>query len=192
MSNERTFRRSLVRIEGHRHARSLTFSCFQRRPFFRSARACEWFVDALQLARQRHPIDLWAWVVMPTHAHVLVYPTVLTPTIGRFLFTVKQSVAKRAIGWTREHAPDRLALFEDRSAERRVVFRFWQRGAGYDRNLANPEAIRLEIAYIHRNPVQAGLCARAEEWNWSSAREHAQQGSGPIKIDRDSLGISLA
>jgi hypothetical protein len=27
------------------------------------------------------------------------------------------------------------------------------------------------VAYIHHNPVKAGLVPRAEDWPWSSARE---------------------
>jgi hypothetical protein len=50
------------------------------------------------------------------------------------------------------------------------VYRFWQRGAGYDRCLYEPKAIWNAIEYIHQNPVRAGLCRRAEEWEWSSAR----------------------
>lgn len=129
---------------------------------------------------------------MPTHAHVLVFPTVRTPTIGRFLFTVKQSVAKRAIGWTREHAPDRLAVFEDQRPNKTITLRFWQRGAGYDRNLSTPQAIRAEIAYIHANPVKAGLCGAPSLWRWSSASTFANPEAGELPIDWSSLRTSLA
>jgi len=31
------------------------------------------------------------------------------------------------------------------------------------------------IAYIDNNPVEAGLCAKPEEWIWSSAYEEVRQ-----------------
>ncbi len=52
----------------------------------------------------------------------------------------------------------------------KTCFRFWQEGPGFDRNLFTPDAIAASIAYIHHNPVARGLCQKAIDWNWSSAR----------------------
>ncbi|MDA0590521.1 MAG: hypothetical protein O2820_21470 [Planctomycetota bacterium] len=49
-------------------------------------------------------------------------------------------------------------------------FRFWQEGPGFDRNLFGPEAITASMDYIHLNPVKRGLCEKATDWKWSSAR----------------------
>jgi putative transposase len=39
------------------------------------------------------------------------------------------------------------------------------------------------IDYIDANPVRRGLVARAEDWEWSSARWYA--GLRPVKLDID-------
>jgi hypothetical protein len=52
----------------------------------------------------------------------------------------------------------------------KMCFRFWQEGTGYDRNLFTPAAIQASLDYIHNNPVQRGLCRKAVDWKWSSAR----------------------
>ncbi len=39
-----------------------------------------------------------------------------------------------------------------------------------DRPCADPDYLRNAIAYTHLNPVRAGLCTRAEEYEWSSHR----------------------
>ena len=49
------------------------------------------------------------------------------------------------------------------------VFRFWQTGGGFDRNLWNAKAIHSSINYIEANPVRAGLVEKPEDWQWSSA-----------------------
>ncbi|MCA9218462.1 MAG: hypothetical protein KDB27_35580 [Planctomycetales bacterium] len=49
-------------------------------------------------------------------------------------------------------------------------FRFWQEGPGFDRNIFSPDAIQASIDYIHDNPSKRGLCKRAVDWKWSSAR----------------------
>jgi len=62
-------------------------------------------------------------------------------------------------------------------------YRFWQAGAGYDRNLFTPEAIHTSIEYIHANPVRRGLCECALDWAWSSARWYADLDS-VFEVDR--------
>ena len=52
----------------------------------------------------------------------------------------------------------------------KFCFRFWQEGPGFDRNIFSPEALEASIDYIHNNPVKRGLCQKAADWKWSSAR----------------------
>src|SRR5262249_48785979 len=68
----------------------------------------------------------------------------------------------------------------------RLRHRFWQPGGGYDRNITSAAALRAVIDYIHANPVRRGLVARAEDWEWSSARWYA--GLRPVKLEMD-LGV---
>ncbi len=56
------------------------------------------------------------------------------------------------------------------------VFRFWQEGPGYDRNLSSDTNILTAVDYIHLNPVRRGLVARAVDWKWSSARWYVSDG----------------
>ena len=41
------------------------------------------------------------------------------------------------------------------------VFRFWQEGPGYDRNLQNPATVMSSMDYIHLNPVRRKLVTQA-------------------------------
>jgi putative transposase len=45
------------------------------------------------------------------------------------------------------------------------------------------EASRAVIDSINANPVRRGLVARAEDWEWSSARWYA--GLRPVKLETD-------
>jgi prepilin-type processing-associated H-X9-DG protein len=64
-----------------------------------------------------------------------------------------------------------------------VRHRFWQPGGGYDRNITSSAVLRAVIDYLHANPVRRGLVARAEDWEWSSARWYA--GLRPVKLEMD-------
>jgi hypothetical protein len=41
------------------------------------------------------------------------------------------------------------------------------------------------LRYIHRNPVKAGLCARPEDWEWSSFRHYATGYEGRVEIESE-------
>ena len=149
-------------------AHFLTFSCFRRLPLLSKDRSCQWMVDAISLSRSKHPFDLWAWVIMPEHVHLVLWPHTGV-RISSILTTMKQSVSRRAILWLKEHASAYLSELCDQQPNGKSSYRFWQRGGGYDRNLRSTRDIHEKIRYVHQNPVRRGLVERIEDWRWSSA-----------------------
>ena len=182
-----THRKKCRRLNEPGHAHALTCSCFKRRPFLSKDRSREWLLEAIELAREKHHLHVWAYVIMPEHFHLIIWPTIAEYSISSILATIKQSVSKRALVYIREHAPAFLSQMEDRDPNGIIRHRFWLRGGGYDRNLTEPKTIWAEIDYLHTNPVKRGLCAHSIDWPWSSAAEYERPGSGLLRIDRESL-----
>ena len=143
-------------------------------------------LDALQLARDQGQYDLWAYVIMPEHVHVVLLPH-SGEKISAILTTLKQSVSKKALHWLRENRPEFLPKLEDVQPNGRRHARFWQRGGGYDRNLRTIADIHERTEYIHNNPVRRRLVEQAADWPWSSARAWETGVDEPIGIDRHSL-----
>ena len=118
----------------------------------------------------QYAIDLVAFVFMPEHVHLLVFPRTQKPELDSFLARIKQPVSSfvhRALEQSGSRLIDQLTV-QERPGKK--CFRFWQEGPGYDRNLDRPSTIEASLNYIHCNPVARGLCARAVDWKWSSAR----------------------
>ncbi len=180
-------RKTCRRYNESGHAHSLTFSCFRRQPFLRSERTCTWMIEAIELARQRQGFDVWAYVIMPEHVHLLIYPPADGYDISRILSTLKQPVSKRAILFVRREAPAFQPRMTDVRPNGKTRLRFWQRGGGYDRNLWTPKHIWETIDYIHANPVRRELCGVETEWRWSSARAYSTGEADPIRVDVESL-----
>jgi putative transposase len=183
VKNRKTCRR--YNEPGHAHA--LTFTCFHGQAFLSKDRSRLWTIDAIDKAREKHRFHLWAYVIMPEHVHLLIWPTTPGYSISAILKSIKQSVARSAITYVQQYAPDFLHRMEDRQPNGSVTHRFWQRDGGYDRNLTEPTTIWSTIDYIHANPVRRGLCLRPDEWEWSSAREWQQAGAGHVRLNRDSV-----
>jgi putative transposase len=166
--------------------RALTFSCSRPYAFLDRDRTRAWFCEALDEARTELAFQLWAYVVMPEHVHVLVYPGDAPERLSGFLQAVKEPVARKAIRYLKSHAPEWLARGTVREGAR-LRHRFWQPGGGYDRNITSTKALRAAIDYIHANPVRRGLVATAEVWEWSSARWYAGLRPVQMGIDQDVL-----
>ena len=98
--------------------------------------------------RDRRYYELFAWVVMPNHVHLLVTPLVRVPLVTGWLK-----------GSTSRHANQILG---------RMGQAFWQ-SESYDHYARGP-AERDRIAdYIEMNPVRARLVDKPEDFRWSSA-----------------------
>jgi putative transposase len=181
------YRKNCKRYNDPGHAHALNFSCFRRQPFLSKERSCTWLVDAIDRARTRHEFHVWAYVIMPEHARLLIWPTTAIYDVSDVLSSIKQSVAKKALIHVRRTAPSFLIHMEDRQPNGDTHYRFWQRGGGYDRNVIEPGTVHREIDYFHNNPVRRGRCVKPDDWVWSSAADYLGSRTGPLRIDRESV-----
>jgi len=155
---------------GHFH--ELTFSCYRRLPLLTNddwrARLCK-YIDT---AGQKTSMELVAFVLMPEHVHLLVLPLTNSQTgnIPDYLSRLKEPFSKEIKRLLVQANSPLLKRLTVRERPGKTCFRFWQEGPGFDRNLYSPAAIQASLDYIHNNPVQRGLCRRAVDWKWSSAR----------------------
>jgi len=159
-------RRTLKRIEDPTHARFLTFSCYHRLPLFQNNSIKDAFIEELTRVRQAMGFQLYAWVVMPEHIHLLLKTADSGVTVAEILTRLKSAFAQRTLGRWRELDAPILKRLDDKSGRTR----FWQPGGGYDRNLTTVPQCVAAAEYIHHNPVRRGLVDQAVDYRWSSAR----------------------
>ena len=165
------------------HAHELTFSCFRRLPLLSRDRSRRWFIDAMDKARRKCHLLLWAYVIMPEHVHVIVSPQAENYEVRLIRTALKVPVQRQALKCLRRRAPKFLDRLEDVQPNGEVHYRFWQRGGGYDRNIVEPGTLGQMIEYIHQNPVRRGLAEKATAWVWSSARFCAGMVPVPTRVD---------
>ena len=98
-------------------------------------------------------VEVWAWVLMPNHVHL-----VLVPSDADGLRRALAVVHRRYAGYVH--------------ARLKRTGHFWQGRFGC---LAMDEAhLATALRYVALNPVRAGLAEKAVDWPWSSV--HAQLG----------------
>ena len=106
------------RIAEPNQPRELTFSCYRRYAFLGRDRTREWFREALTEARSKFNFQLWAYVLMPDHVHLLVNPGDAPENMSRFLQALKEPVARQAIGHMKSNAPQWLGRLAVREGSR--------------------------------------------------------------------------
>jgi putative transposase len=111
--------------------------------------------------------DLYAFVVMPNHVHLLVTARVPLPKLTKSL---KGITAKRA---------NAILALTGRP--------FWQ-DESYDHVVRNEGEFQRIPSYILHNPVRAGLVSGAQQYRWSSAG-WATRGSPADHGVRPTLGF---
>jgi len=121
------------------------------------------FLDCLAHAQRHSGVTLFAYVMMSNHVHLLVEEGWESVSV-----TVKR-LAVRYAGWFNRKY-DRVGhLFQDRFVSKVVD------DDGY---------FLMVLLYIHLNPVVAGLCARPDQYAWSSRRTFGHPG---CLVDMDRL-----
>jgi len=185
MLKDGRYTKQCVRWEAVGHAHELTFTCYQSRAFLSKERTCSYLVDSINRAREKHEFDLWAYVFMPNHVHLLIFPKQEQYSISGILQSIKQPVARRAVNYLREHNPSGLHLLA--TGQKAQPYCFWQKGGGYDRNITKVDTLVEAVRYIHNNPVRKGLVGTAEQWHHSSAAAWDGVKVGPVAIDRGSF-----
>jgi putative transposase len=124
--------------------------------WLRDPRVARAAADTLFLGASRWRLyELFAWVVMANHVHVLVAPHRPLREVTRAVKSSSAREANRILG--------------------RVGQPFWQ-DESYDHWVRGEEEFQRIVRYIEWNPVKAGLVERIEQWPWSSA---SASGAGP-------------
>jgi putative transposase len=166
-------------IAGHIHY--LTFSCYKKLWLFKSPTLYSSFLQNIVRAKQRRLFDLYGYVVMPNHVHLLIYPY-QDESISAILTAIKRPFSFQALNYLQNRWPEiheKLRV----SKGAREVRRFWQAGGGYDRNIYRDETFVKTLEYVHFNPVRKGLVESPVDWKWSSARFYDTKEADPIEVD---------
>ena len=101
--------------------------------------------------------ELGAWVLMPNHVHLVLYPDI---ELARAVNAIKRNAAAEANRLLSRNGP------------------CWAKDY-FDRWIRNQDEERRITRYIENNPVKAGLCRTPEDWPWSSAGRGERRVSSP-------------
>jgi len=137
----------------------LTFSCYRRMPLLTNDDWRGRLARTIDAAAEETNMQLVAFVFMPEHVHLLVFPQSPTGDIDRFLARLKQPCSKQIKDLLTASGSSLLQTLTVQERPAKKCFRFWQEGPGFDRNLFKPAAIQASLDYIFTEIRFAASCA---------------------------------
>ena len=149
-------------------------------------------VDSLNYMRTQQWINLYVFVIMPNHVHIIVR-FLQEHTLANVMRDFKKHTSKQIIRqYQAEENHKALAFFEQAAAQiPDQRYKVWE--DGYDaRDVFSSKFLRQKAEYVHNNPCQPHwrLAERPEEYVWSSA--HYYLTGQPAIIAVDDVNVLLA
>ena len=102
-------------------------------------------------------VDVWAWVLMPNHVHMILVPA-------------DEDGLRRALAPLHRRYAGHVHAREKRSGH------FWQGRFGCV--AMDDDHLAAALVYVALNPVRARLVERATDWRWSSLHAHLDPAAG--------------
>lgn len=133
-------------------------------------------VDSLKYCQQHKGLEIYAFVIMSNHIHLLIRSSTgkLSDTIREFKsFTARQIL--QAIQDEPESRRDwilNLFEFSAKQHKRNENYQVWTH-ENHAELIYSDKFIFQKINYIHNNPVRAGIVENQEDYLYSSARNFA-------------------
>jgi REP element-mobilizing transposase RayT len=128
------------------------------------------FLDVVAETAQRFDVDIFTYVLMDNHYHLLV--------------RTNQANLKKAMHWFGTTYTQR---FNRRHFRNGHLFQ-----GRYKSIIVQNDAYLLQLSYyIHRNPVRAGIVRRLADYRWSSFKVYAYGQKGPEWLSTDLIFSQL-
>ncbi len=135
-------------------------------------------IDSLHYCQKEKGMEIFAWCIMTSHIHLIFRSAgeqKPEDLIGDFKRFTSKSIVKAIIENPQEGRKEfLLGQFRKagNSSSNVNQYQFW-RHDNHPVELWSNKVIDEKIDYIHKNPVEAGLVFRAEDYMYSSAADYA-------------------
>lgn len=150
-------------VYGKGHLHFLTCGCYQKQPRLGIEKHRDIFVRLLEEVRVKFRFAVVGYIVMPGSFHLLMTEPSID-TVANSVEMLQQRYRRRYNNSARSDAQ----VWETRYADTHVY---------------GPERTAARLAFMHQEPVKAGLVQTPTEWEWSSARFYAGQPDGVVTVE---------
>ena len=147
----------------------LTFTVVYWLPVFVSEEPCLIFTESLNYCHQHKGLRINAFVIMPTHTHLIVFDVDFdNERLRQTINAMRQFTGRQLADYCHENMPAVYGQVIGAPNRKDRANHFWQQSK-------HPTAVwserfwRTKFDYLHDNPRRKGLVHEAVNWRFSSA-----------------------
>ena len=135
-------------------------------------------IDSLEYCQKEKGLELFAWVIMSNHIHILARSSKddMSGTIRDFKkYTSKEII--NAIESSEESRKEWMLRLFKHAAKRQNktgTYQLWAH-ENHAVEVYGNSFIESKVDYIHNNPVRSGIVSKAEDYLYSSASSYADR-----------------
>ncbi len=165
--------RSRYRIFDDAYPHFVTCTVVGWLPVFMRPEVVEILLDSLRFLQRERGLQLFGYVIMENHLHLIAKADELAERIGQF----KSFTARNIIDLLMRRAETGLLhelRFQKRNHKSDREFQFWDEGS-HAQQIDSDEMMLQKLEYIHQNPLRRGYIDDPTHWRYSSARNYSRQ-----------------
>ena len=162
--------RSRYKIFQNQHPYFVTSTVINWLPVFSNPAIVKIILDSLTHLIKENRIEIYAYVMMENHLHLVASSENLSKEIGNF----KSYTARQIIDYFIEKKADSILSqlkFHKLNHKKDRDYQLWQEGS-HPQLIQDENMMRQKIEYIHNNPVERGFIDDPVHWRYSSARNY--------------------
>jgi REP element-mobilizing transposase RayT len=140
-------------------------------------------IDSFKHLLNEHQSELIAYVIMPTHIHLIPLMKI-GESISDFMREFKKFTSTKIRKLLEEEGYNKIVeqLRLNANGYKNQTFKFWMDRFD-DVIVITENVLKTKVDYIHYNPVKAGLVAKMEDWKYSSARNYMFEDHSVIEVN---------
>jgi len=159
-----------------------TISVLDWVPVFIESRYADPVVESLRFCRAQKGLQLFAFVIMPNHLHLIAAHDDLHATMRDFKRFTSRQVHDRLKSDGRSTTLAWLRQATQRARRARDELGLWQDGF-HPQALESMPVFEQKLDYLHSNPVRKGLVRAPRDWWYSSAANYAGVQDCCLEVD---------
>ncbi len=160
----------------------VTSTIIEWMPLFGNKKIAEIIIDSLKFLQSNSRIEIFGFVIMENHLHLITQADDLVKEIGDFKSFTAREIIEYLKGHHYQEILNKLEYFKlSHKTDRK--YQFWQEGF-HPEQIFSREMMSEKLNYIHNNPIRRGYVEEAIHWNYSSSSNYAGlSGLLTVRID---------
>lgn len=150
-------------------------------PVFVNSECCDILINSLAFCRRNKALLVHAYVIMPTHYHLIVSCPRLTDVLRDFSAHTAGEIIRHFRG---THNPPFINVFRFCGKDSRPPsdHKVWQDGK-HPEEIHSQSFFMQKLSYMHDNPCRKGLVSDSTAWRYSSAMAYGTGEAGVLPVD---------